>query len=72
LVINLPTKSPTEMLCRESCVGNFLSDGKSVGNKKILLPIDLLTENASKKKLPASFRQYFPQQMPYVIPSVII
>jgi CRISPR/Cas system-associated protein endoribonuclease Cas2 len=32
----------------------------SVGNKKILLLMDLLTEKAHKKKLSASFRQYFP------------
>jgi len=48
-----------------------LSVGKSVGNKKILLQIDLLTELTRKKKLPASFRRYIPQKIPSLISSVI-
>jgi len=56
----------------ESFIGNFLSVGKSAGNKKILLPTDLLTEQTRKKNLPASFRRYFPRKIPSVIPSVII
>jgi hypothetical protein len=35
----------------ESFIGNFLSVGKSVGNKNILLPMDLLIEKASKKNI---------------------
>jgi hypothetical protein len=52
----------------ESFIGNFLS----VGNKKILLPTDLLTEQTRKKNLPASFLRYFPRKISSVIPSVII
>jgi CRISPR/Cas system-associated protein endoribonuclease Cas2 len=36
--------------------------GKSVGNKKILLLMDLPTEKTHKKKISASFRQYFPRK----------
>jgi hypothetical protein len=61
LVINLPTNH-RKCSIGESIVGNFLSIGKSIGNKKILVSIDLLIEKASKKKLPASFRQYFSRQ----------
>jgi hypothetical protein len=42
----------------------FFSVGKSVGNKKILLPMDLLTEKASKK---INYRF-----IPSVFPSVIV
>jgi hypothetical protein len=49
-VINLPTKSRWKCSVYESFIGNFLFVGKSVGNKKkILLPMDLLTEQARKK-----------------------
>jgi hypothetical protein len=33
----------------------------SVGNKKIILPMNLPMEKACKKKLSASFRRYFSQ-----------
>jgi hypothetical protein len=55
----------------ESFIGNFLSVGKFVGNKKLLLPMDLLTEK-QKKNYPLHFVGIFLEKIPYVIPSVII
>jgi hypothetical protein len=50
-----------------------LSVGKSVGNKKILLPMDLLTEKASKNKnYPLHPVDISLDKIPYAILSVII
>jgi hypothetical protein len=44
----------------ESFVGNFLSVGKSVSNKKILLQMDLLTEKTGKK-----ITRFIPSEFPW-------
>jgi len=72
LVINLPTNH-RKCSISESIVGNFLSVSKFIGNKKILVPIDLLIEKASKKKnYPLHSVGIFLGKISYVILLVII
>jgi hypothetical protein len=49
-----------------------LSVDKSVDNKKILLPMDLLTEKARKNNYPLYYVGISLGKIPHVIPSVII
>jgi len=49
-----------------------LSVDKSVDNKKIILPMDLLTEKARKKNYPLYSVGISLGKIPHVIPSVII
>jgi len=60
LAINLPTITDENAPSANLSSVIFCPSVSLLVIKKILLLMDLLTEKARKKKLPASFRRYFP------------